>query len=128
MRKQRRRSASRTAKLISAFVFATRILQSLCFLNPKFQASSNLLWLYRPVCVGPGRKPRRPVFSQRGLKFQCYMNEHLSCPFLSLQVIYVFLFICFLVCFFLSLAQIPIGMTCHILYTDPGVCIINFSN
>ena len=36
------------------------------FLNPKFQASSHLLWLYRAVCVGPGRKPRRPVFSQRG--------------------------------------------------------------
>ena len=32
----------------------------------KFQASSDLLWLYSPVCVGPGRKPRRPVFSQRG--------------------------------------------------------------
>ena len=55
-----------TAKLISAFVFATRIVQSLFFLNPKFQASSHLLWLYSPVCVGPGRKPRRPVFSQRG--------------------------------------------------------------
>ena len=34
--------------------------------NPKFQASSHLLWLYRPVCVGPGRKPRRPVFLQPG--------------------------------------------------------------
>ena len=34
--------------------------------NPKFQASSHLLWLYSLVCVGPGRKPRRPVFSQRG--------------------------------------------------------------
>ena len=55
-----------TAKLISAFVFATRIVQSLHFLNPKFQASSRLLWLCSPVCVGPGRKPRRPVFSQRG--------------------------------------------------------------
>ena len=32
----------------------------------KFQASSHLLWLYRPVCIGPGRKPRRPVFSERG--------------------------------------------------------------
>ena len=32
-----------TAKLISAFVFATRIVQSLFFLNPKFQASSHLL-------------------------------------------------------------------------------------
>ena len=59
-----------TAKLISAFVFATRIVQSLFFLNPKFQASSHLLWRYSPVCVGPGRKPRRPVFSQRG-SFDC---------------------------------------------------------
>ena len=24
------------------------------------------MWLYSPVCVGPGRKPRRPVFSKRG--------------------------------------------------------------
>ena len=40
--------------------------QRLCFrftdstipllLNPKFQASSYLLWLYSLVCVGPGRK------------------------------------------------------------------------
>ena len=49
-------------------------VQCLCFrytdstisLLPKFQAPSNLLWLYSPVCVRPGRKPRRPVFSQRG--------------------------------------------------------------
>ena len=39
-----------TVKLISAFVFTTRIVQSLYFLNPKFQASSHLLWLYSPVC------------------------------------------------------------------------------
>ena len=38
----------------------------LYFLNLKFQASSYLLWLYNPVYVGPGRKPRRLVFSQRG--------------------------------------------------------------
>ena len=31
-----------TAKLISAFVFATWIVQYLYFLNPKFQASSHL--------------------------------------------------------------------------------------
>ena len=55
-----------TAKLISVFVFATRIVQSLYYLNLKFQASSHLMWLYRPVCVGPDRKPRRPVFSERG--------------------------------------------------------------
>ena len=56
-RKQRRRSASRTAKLISGFVFATRIVQFLFYLNPKFQASSCFLCLYRSVCVGPVRKP-----------------------------------------------------------------------
>ena len=48
------------------FVFATWIVQSLFYLNPKFQASGYLLWFYSLVCVGPGRKPRRPVFSQRG--------------------------------------------------------------
>ena len=46
-----------TAKLISAFVFASRIVQSLYSLNPEFQASSHLPWLYSPVCVGPGLKP-----------------------------------------------------------------------
>ena len=40
-RKQRRRSAS----------------QFLFYLNPKFQASSSFLCLYRLVCVGPVRKP-----------------------------------------------------------------------
>ena len=53
-------------QLISAFVFASRIVQSLFFPDPKFQASSHFPWLYSPVCVDPGRKPRRPVFSQRG--------------------------------------------------------------
>ena len=50
-----------TAKLISAFVFATRIVQSLFYLTPKFQASSHIQWLHSPVCVGSGRKPRKPV-------------------------------------------------------------------
>ena len=54
------------AKLISAFFFASQIVQSLHFLYPKFQASSFILWPYSPVCVRPGRRPRRPVFSQRG--------------------------------------------------------------
>ena len=39
------------------FVFASRIVQFLHFINPKFQASSLLLCLYRSVCVGPVRKP-----------------------------------------------------------------------
>ena len=55
-----------TAKLISAFVFAIRLVQFLFKLNTKFQASSHLLSLCSLVCVGPGRKPRRPVFSERG--------------------------------------------------------------
>ena len=36
-------------------------LQFLLFLNPKFQASINLLWLYSPVCVRPGLKSQRQV-------------------------------------------------------------------
>ena len=75
-----------TAKLISVFVFATRIVQSLPFLNTKFQASSHRLWLYSPVCVGPGRKPRRPVFSRRGSNIVC---QHFL-PFCSVCWIYAF--------------------------------------
>ena len=37
--------------------FASRIVQFLFYLNLKFQASSSFLRLYRPVCVGPVRKP-----------------------------------------------------------------------
>ena len=54
-----------TAKLISAFVFATRIVQSLYFLNPEFQASSHLVWLYSPVCVGTGWKPKTGFLTTR---------------------------------------------------------------
>ena len=69
-----------TAKLISAFVFAIRIVQSLYYLNPKFQASSHLLWPYSLVCVGPGRKPRRPVFSQEAhIKVGVSYTEMLAC-------------------------------------------------
>ena len=46
-----------TAQLISIFIFATQIGQSLFFLNPKFQASILLLLLYRPVFLGPARNP-----------------------------------------------------------------------
>ena len=68
-----------TAKLISAFDFATQIVQFLYFLNPKFQASSHLLWQYSPVCVGPGRKPRRPVFSERGSYKKFYDGSQREC-------------------------------------------------
>ena len=33
----------------AAFIFATLIVQSLYFLKPKLEASSHLLWLFRPV-------------------------------------------------------------------------------
>ena len=55
-----------TAKLIGGFVLAIRIVQFLFYLNTKFQASGHLLSLCSPVCVRPGRKPQRPVFSERG--------------------------------------------------------------
>ena len=67
-------SCTVTAQLISAFFFAVRIARSLYYLNPKFQASSHLLWLYRPVCVGTGRKPQRQVFSQRGSNGTRYLG------------------------------------------------------
>ena len=50
-------SCAVTAQLISAFVFPIWIVQFLFFLNPKFQASSDLLSLHSPVCVGTGRNP-----------------------------------------------------------------------
>ena len=57
---------AKTKTQISAFVFTTRIVQPLYFLNLKFQVSSLIQWLRSLVCVGPGRKPRRPVFWRRG--------------------------------------------------------------
>ena len=46
----------------------TDIVQYPFVLNPKFQASSHLLrqYGYRPVCIRPGLKHRRPAFSRRG--------------------------------------------------------------
>ena len=64
-----------TAQLISAFVFAIRIIKSRFYLNPKFQASSHLLWVYSPVCVRPGRKPRSPVSSQQGSNYQLGLSQ-----------------------------------------------------
>ena len=55
-----------TADQRLCFRYMDSTIQSLFYLNPKFQVSSHFLCLYSPVCVGPGRKPRRPVFSQRG--------------------------------------------------------------
>ena len=41
------------AQLISAFVFATKIVQPIYFLNLKFLATSHLLSLYSPACIVP---------------------------------------------------------------------------
>ena len=62
MRKQRRV----TAQLISALVFATRIVLFLFYLYPNFQASSCMLSVYSLVCVGPGQKPKLMVLSCTG--------------------------------------------------------------
>ena len=58
-------SCAVTAQLIRDFVLATRLVQSLYFLNLKLQGSSYRLWFYSLVCVGPGRKPRRPIHSHK---------------------------------------------------------------
>ena len=52
------------------------IVQSLYLLHPKFQASSHLLWLYSPVCVRPGWKPQRQIFSYSKEVFY-FRNGHL---------------------------------------------------
>ena len=66
-------------KLIRAFVFAIWIEQSHYYLNPKFQASSHLLWLCSPVCVGPDRKPGRQVFSQLGSYMKGMLTQITVC-------------------------------------------------
>ena len=55
-----------TAKLISAFVFATWIVQYLFFLNTKFQASSHLQWLYSLSLCLTWSETKLLVFSRRG--------------------------------------------------------------
>ena len=64
MRKQRRRSARGNSEADQRLCF--RYTDSTIPHLPKSEISSHLLWLYSPVGVGPGRKHRRPVFSQRG--------------------------------------------------------------
>ena len=71
--------AKTKAQIIFAVtVFATRIVHFLFFLNPKLRVSSHLLKLHRPVCVRPGRKPRRPVFSRRGLIYITFLAENIT--------------------------------------------------
>ena len=67
-----------TAKLISAFVFATWIVQYLYFLNPKFPASSCLLWLYSLVCVGFDGKPQCWLSCVAAYKYKQYKPSRQS--------------------------------------------------
>ena len=82
-----------TAKLISAIVFAIRIVQSLCYLHPKFQASSHLLWLYRRVYVGPGRETPKTGFLTTRLI--CYLESEIerfwsACAAVLWQIAFIF--------------------------------------
>ena len=72
MPKQRRRLAAADQRLCFRYMDST-----ISYLNSKFQASSHLLWVYNLVCVRPGRKPQRPVFSQRGSNDpHCYLYQN----------------------------------------------------
>ena len=66
-----------TVQLISAFVFATKIEQSLLFLNLNFQASSHLLWQYSLVCVRPGQTYPEDRFSCVGAHIMS--NDDIYC-------------------------------------------------
>ena len=82
MRKQRHRYA---VQLISAFVFATQIVQSLYFLNPKFQGTIHLLWLFSRVCVGPGQKPPETGFL--ATRLISFMNARQRLSFMIWQML-----------------------------------------
>ena len=63
-------SCAVTAQLISTSCFPYTDSAIPLLLNAIFQAPSILPRLYRLVYVGPGQKPRRPVFSSLG---SCYV-------------------------------------------------------
>ena len=73
-----------TAKLISAFVFTTRIVQSLYFLYTKFQASTHLVWFVPTAWFVSdlAGNPEDQFFSQRG----SYVKERKCLPCQSCQV------------------------------------------
>ena len=63
---------------ISFAVSYTQIVQFFFFINPKLQAPRHILQLFSPVCVGPGQKPLRPVFSQRGSYCRGHFLQHVA--------------------------------------------------
>ena len=98
-----------TAKLITAFVFPTWIAQYLFYLNPKFQASDHPLWLYSPVCVGPGQKPRKTDFLTTRLIW-LMPRETANCKNCNLHHSY-----------FQKLLTVSRGKTVSTLYTWPHI-------
>ena len=78
-------SCAVTAQLISIFAFTTEIIHFHLYLYPKLQDSSFLLWVYRPVCVGPGRKPEDQfshwlIWARRNLPFCKRCRSSDCCP------------------------------------------------
>ena len=64
-----------TEQLISAVVFALRIVPFLCYLCPKY-ASSVFLRQYRPVYIRHDRKPKLLIFSRDGSCNTCNMRSY----------------------------------------------------
>ena len=56
MKKKAQINCPVTAQLISGFVFAKWIMRFILYKYPNFQDIPFILWVYRPVCVRPGRK------------------------------------------------------------------------
>ena len=54
---------------------------SIFFLYLYFQASGIFLRLYRPVCVGPFQKPRRPVLLTCGSFEKQTLSQFIPCKF-----------------------------------------------
>ena len=75
-----------TAKLISTFVFTTRLAQFF-FLNLKFQASVHLLQLHKPVYVRLGQKTLRPFFSCRSSFVSTSCTKMAVIPTIYFQVV-----------------------------------------
>ena len=100
-------SCTVTVQRICTFVFATYIVDSLCFLNPKFQASSHPLWLYSQVCVGLGQKLWRGKVKQL-FTLKCFVQKLLYFITLSVQsAIAVTSVVCF---------HVPVPITLSFMY------------
>ena len=74
-----------TAKLISAFVFATRIVQPFFYSSPKFQASSHLLRLYTARFVSDMFGNHIVGFLMTRLTYGTLMDSQVSATGLSVS-------------------------------------------